>query len=384
VSFSILSNTRTRAIVIQVAVVGAVIAIITLMISTAMYNRSVTGVRTGFGFLGNEAGFAIGETLIDYSAASSYARALAVGTLNTLRVAVIGVILATSLGVAIGILRLSKNFFLKNITGIYVEVFRNLPILVQLLFWYSLTKFALPTPQGSLTPLPNVYLNNRGINLPMLVSDASFWTVAGTFLVGLVVLLVAWRRTVRRNGKLGRRGAWICIGIGALTVIASVAVADPATMHIDFPVRRGFNFQGGLKLSPEFAAMLIGLTIYTSAFIGEIVRAGILSVNKGQVEASVALGLTKLQTLRLVVLPQAFRLMIPPTTSQYLNLTKNSSLAVAIGYPDLVNVGNTVINQTGQSVEIILVFMGVYLSISLFISLFMNWYDRKMALTAAR
>jgi general L-amino acid transport system permease protein len=382
--YSLFSNAKTRAILIQVAVVGAVVAVLAIMLSTAMYNRSVTGVRTGFGFLHNEAGFAIGETLISYSAASSYGRALVVGTLNTLRVAIIGVILATLLGVVIGILRLSKNFFLKSVTGIYVELFRNLPVLVQLLFWYSLTKFALPAPQASLTPLPNVYLNNRGISLPMLVSDASFWAVAGTFLAGLVVLLVVWRRLVHQNGKLGRRGAWICGGIGALTIIVGILVADPATMQIEFPVKRGFNFQGGLKLSPEFAAMLIGLTIYTSAFIGEIVRAGILSVNKGQVEASVALGLTRLQTLRLVVLPQAFRLMIPPTTSQYLNLTKNSSLAVAIGYPDLVNVGNTVINQTGQSVEIILVFMGVYLSISLIISLFMNWYDRKMALTAAR
>lgn len=378
------NNVRTRGILIQVAVVAAVIAVFALMISTAMYNRSVTGVRTGFGFLANESGFAIGESLITYSAASSYGWALVVGILNTLRVAVAGIILATLLGVIIGILRLSKNFFLKNITGIYVEIFRNLPILVQLLFWYSLTKFVLPQPAASLNPIPHVYLNNRGMNVPVVISDANGWLVAAILLAGLVALIVTWRLITRRLGKLGRQGTWTCVGIVAVTLLAAGWTADPASMTIEIPVKKGFNFQGGLKLSPEFTAILVGLTIYTSAFIGEIVRAGILSVNKGQVEASAALGLSRLQTLRLVILPQAFRLMIPPTTSQYLNLTKNSSLAVAIGYPDLVNIGNTVINQTGQSVEIILVFMGVYLSISLTISLFMNWYDKKMALVAAR
>ena len=322
--------------------------------------------------------------MVDYSAESSYGRAIVVGVLNTLRVALTGIVLATVLGVLVGILRLSRNFILKTLTAAYVELFRNLPVLVQLFFWYGLIKFVLPHPRQAFNPFGDVFMSNRGLNLPMITSDASGWTVAAVFFGGVAVLIAVWRSIRARRGKLGHAGTTLCLGILAAVAAATITVADPASMSIDIPAKKGFNFVGGLTLSPEFTAMLIGLTIYTSAFIAEIVRAGILSISKGQVESSFALGLTKGQTLRLVILPQAFRVMIPPTTSQYLNLTKNSSLAVAIGYPDLVNVGNTTINQTGQSVEVIMLFMAVYLSISLAISLFMNWYNKKIALASGR
>ena len=378
------NNIKIRAILIQVLVVGVFVAVLVVMGLTMMQNRAATGTTTGFSFLGNEAGFAIGEAMIDYSVESSYGRAIAVGVLNTLRVALAGIVLATILGVLVGILRLSHNFILKTLTAAYVELFRNLPVLVQLFFWYGLIKFVMPHPRQALNPFGDVFLSNRGLNLPMIVSDANIWIVAAVFVGGLAVLIAVCRSIRARRGKLGRAGGAACLAILAAVVAAIVITADPASMSIEIPAKKGFNFVGGLTLSPEFTAMLVGLTIYTSAFIAEIVRAGILSVGKGQVEASFALGLTKGQTLRLVILPQAFRVMIPPTTSQYLNLTKNSSLAVAIGYPDLVNIGNTTINQTGQSVEVIMLFMAVYLSISLAISFFMNWYNKKIALVSGR
>lgn len=379
-----LNNLKVRAIVIQVLVVGAAVGVLTVMGLTMMANRAATGTTTGFAFLHYEAGFAIGETMIDYAVDSSYGRAIVVGVLNTLRVAFIGIVLATALGIVVGILRLSRNFILKTVTAAYVELFRNLPVLVQLFFWYGVIKFVLPHPRNAFNPFGSVFLSNRGINLPSVVSDANPWVVAAVFLAGMAVLVGVWRMILARRGKLGRDGGLVCLGIFAATVAVTIVCVEPASLAVSIPAKKGFNYVGGLTLSPEFTAMLVGLTIYTSAFIAEIVRAGILSVSKGQVEASVALGLSKSQTLRLVVLPQAFRVMIPPTTSQYLNLTKNSSLAVAIGYPDLVNVGNTTINQTGQSVEVILIFMAVYLSISLTISLFMNWYNKKIALASGR
>ena len=377
-----LNNIKMRAVIIQVMVVSAIIAVFVVMGLTMMENRAATGTTTGFGFLDDEAGFAIGETLVAYDLDSSYGRAIIVGILNTLRVAFAGIVLATILGIVVGVLRLSRNFFIRSLTAAYVEMFRNLPVLVQLFFWYGLIKFVLPHPRAAFNPFGKVYLSNRGMNLPMIVSDANFWAVAVAFLAGMAILIVVWRTLRARQGTFDRMVGLISLGIFIATVVVTVWIADPGSMAIEIPVKKGFNFVGGVTLSPEFTAMLLGLTIYTSSFIAEIVRAGILSVSKGQVEASFALGLSKMQTLRLVVLPQAFRVMIPPMTSQYLNLTKNSSLAVAIGYPDLVNVGNTTINQTGQSVEIIIVFMAVYLSISLAISFFMNWYNKKVALVS--
>ena len=283
-----------------------------------MANLEERRIASGFGFLGREAGFEIGESaFLRYGAADSYLRALLVGLTNTLAIAVVGIVFATFLGTFIGLARLSKNFILRTLSAGYIEFIRNVPLLVQLFFWYAVITEGMPGPREALSPLPGVFLSNRGIFFPTLSS---------------------------------------------------------------VPEIQGFNFVGGAAVSPEFAALLIGLTTYTAAFIAEIVRAGILAVDRGQGEAAHALGLSRGQTTRLVILPQALRVIIPPMTSQYLNLTKNSSLAVAIGYPDLVSIANTTMNQTGQAIEGIAIIMAVYLTISLSISAFMNWYNARVAL----
>ncbi|MSQ54028.1 MAG: ABC transporter permease subunit [Betaproteobacteria bacterium] len=286
-----------------------------------MTNLETRRIASGFGFLQREAGFEIGETtFLVFSAADSYLRALGVGLLNTFRVAAIGVVFATVFGTLIGLARLSPNWLLKKLSAAYIETLRNVPLIVQLFFWYAIISENLPGPREALNPLPGVFLSNRGMAFPLPGST---------------------------------------------------------------PVLEGFNFTGGMALTPEFAALLLGLVLYTAAFVAEIVRAGVLAVDRGQHEAAAALGLPRWRTTRLVILPQALRLIVPPMTSQYLNLTKNSSLAVAIGYPDLVSIANTTMNQTGQAIEGIAIIMAVYLSISLSISAFMNWYNRRIALRGA-
>jgi general L-amino acid transport system permease protein len=304
---------------------GALVAALALALGYLCYNTAqnleARRIASGFAFLWREAGFEIGETtFLSYTAADSYLRALAIGVANTFRAASFGIVFATALGMVLGLARLAPNWLLAKLAAAYVEVVRNVPLLVQLFFWYALISDNLPGPAAALNPLPGVYLSNRGIFFP-LPGDA--------------------------------------------------------------PVLSGFNFTGGASLTPEFAALLIGLVTYTAAFIAEIVRAGILSVPRGQIEAAYSLGLTRRAATRLVLLPQALRLMVPPMTGQFLNLTKNSSLAVAIGYPDLVSIANTTINQTGQAVEGIAIIMAVYLTISLSISAFMNWYNRRVALKGA-
>ena len=288
------------------------------LISNTAANLEARRIASGFGFLSREAGFEIGESLfLGYSAADTYWRALGVGLTNTLAVAAIGIVLSTLVGAAIGLARLARTALLRGLSGAYVEFVRNVPLLVQLFFWYALINEALPGPRQALHPLPGLFLTNRGIFFPI-----------------------------------------------------------PGSV----PELSGFNFVGGAALTPEFAALLIGLVTYTAAFIAEIVRAGILAIERGQLDAAAAIGLTRWQTTRLVVLPQALRVIVPPLTSQYLNLTKNSSLAVAIGYPDLVSIANTTINQTGQAIEGVAIIMAVYLTISLSISAFMNWYNARVAL----
>jgi general L-amino acid transport system permease protein len=287
------------------------------VISNTAANLEARRIASGFGFLAREAGFEIGESFfLRYSAADSYGRALIIGLSNTLAVAAIGIALASVLGGTLGLARLARTALLRALAAAYVEFVRNVPLLVQLFFWYALITEALPGPRQALQPLPGVFLSNRGIFFPL-----------------------------------------------------------PGSV----PELSGFNFAGGTALSPEFAALLIGLVMYTAAFIAEIVRAGILAIERGQLDAAYALGLTRWQVTRLVVLPQALRVIVPPLTSQYLNLTKNSSLAVAIGYPDLVSIANTTINQTGQAIEGVAIIMAVYLTVSLSISAFMNWYNARVA-----
>jgi general L-amino acid transport system permease protein len=310
-------SARGRRIAYQAAAIVAAIAVAWFLVSNTIDNLHERRIASGLGFLGREAGFEIGESaFLRYSASDSYLRALLVGLTNTLAVALIGIVLATVLGTFIGLARLSRNFLLKTLSAGYVEFIRNVPLLVQLFFWYAVITEGFPGPREALSPLPGVFLSNRGIYFP---------TFSGV------------------------------------------------------PELQGFNFAGGATLTPEFAALLIGLVTYTAAFIAEIVRAGILAVDRGQSEAAHALGLSRPQATRLIILPQALRVIVPPMTSQYLNLTKNSSLAVAIGYPDLVSIANTTMNQTGQAIEGIAIIMAVYLTISLSISAFMNWYNARVA-----
>jgi general L-amino acid transport system permease protein len=369
-----------RSVVYQVIALCAVGAVVWFLVQNTLHNLSVRNIASGFDFLNREAGFAIGETLIEYGPANDYRRALTVGLLNTLRVAVVGIIFATLLGTLIGIARLSKNWLIRKIASVYVEVMRNIPLLLQLFFWYAIISETMPGPRQALKPLPGVFISNRGVKIPWLQGDGLSWLLWGALLaIVLIIALSRWAR--KRQEKTGQIfPLWRVSTVLLLSVPVVVWLFSGTSLSIDVPELKGFNFVGGITLSPEFAALIIGLVIYTSAFIAEVVRSGIQSVNYGQWEAAGAIGLKNSLALRLVVLPQALRVIIPPMTSQYLNITKNSSLAVAIGYPDIVSVVNTTLNQTGQAIEGIMIIMGAYLTVSLSISVFMNWYNTRIAL----
>lgn len=338
-------------------------------------------IASGYSYLSNEASFAIGESLIDYSPTDNYARAFLVGLLNTLRVALIGIVLATILGTFLGLMRLSSNWLLSKLTLIYIDVFRNIPLILQLFFWYSILTAILPSPRQAFNPLPSVYLSNRGLFFPVFETHPAWSAVALAFLACIVLVIVLFFVKKYYQEKTGKLIPFLLPSLVIFLVIpVSVYVYWGAPTAMNTPTLSGFNFQGGMALTPEFSALLFSLVLYTAAFIAEIVRSGIQGVPKGQTETGLSLGLRHGQVTSLIILPQALRIIIPPLTSQYLNLTKNSSLAVAIGYPDLVNILNTTINQTGQAVENVLLMMSVYLSISLAIALFMNWYNRSIAL----
>jgi general L-amino acid transport system permease protein len=322
-------------------------------------------------------------SLLEFNEQSSYGKAFLVAVLNTLVVSVIGVLLATVMGFVIGIARLSTNFLVSRLATIYIEIIRNIPLLLQIFFWYFAVLRTLPGPKDSLTPFYGVYLNIRGLYLPKPIFEADFGAV-GLVLgvtISLAIILIALSRKKFRDTGRGFKNLWLINLSLILGVTGSAFFMSGSPISLDMPFLSGFNFQGGLTIIPELVALLFALSIYTAAFIAEIVRAGILAVSKGQSEAAQALGLTRSQTLRLVVVPQALRVIIPPLTSQYLNLTKNSSLAAAIAYPDLVLVfAGTVLMQTGQAVEVILMTMGVYLLISLIISGAMNWFNKRVAI----
>jgi len=344
-------------------------------------NLARQSIATGFGFLDKEASFEIGETIIPYSAADTYAHALLTGALNTIEVAFIGIVLTIILGTLVGISRLSSNWLVSRLAGAFIETMQNIPVLLQLFFWYAIFYEAFPSPRQALHPLPGVFLCNRGLIFAVPQQHPAHAAMAWAFLVALVAgwLLHRWARARQeRTGKLFpsvRVSLLLCL---ALPTLVWALFGAPTAM--DVPELQGFNFKGGITISPEFSALLFGLVLYTSAFVAEIVRAGIQSVGRGQVEAAMAIGLRPGQVQHLVVLPQALRVIIPPLTSQMLNLTKNSSLAVAIGFPDFVAVVNTTINQTGQAIEGVALIMVVFLFFSLSTSLFMNWYNKKMAL----
>jgi general L-amino acid transport system permease protein len=375
------SDPRFRAIVWQIVILGGVAAIAWYLIANTHQNLTARHIATGFGFLGRTAGIPIGESMISYNpAVDTYGRALVIGVLNTLKVAVIGIVLATILGTLIGIGRLSKNWLMSRLTAFYVETIRDLPLLLQLLFWYTILQ-GLPAPRNAMSIGGTVFLSNRGLKLPTLD-----WEFAHT--AALLALLAGaagtwlWNRHARlQQEATGIRPAVWPVAVALLVGLPLLVWAVlGAPWQWDVPALHGFNFLGGANISPEFFALLLGLVTYTAGYIAEIVRAGIQAVPWGQWEASGALGMKRGATLRNIVLPQALRVIIPPMTSQYLNLTKNSSLAVAIGYQDLVSIADTTLNQTGQAIEGIAVIMGVYLTISLSISLFMNWYNAHIAL----
>src|SRR5690242_1806223 len=375
------NNASVRGIFYQVALVAIVVAAGVFLVHNTLVNLNRQNIATGFGFLNREAGFGIGETLIPYSPADTYGRAFLVGLLNTLYVAALGIVLATVVGTIIGIARLSSNWLVSKLAQIYVETFRNIPLLLQLFFWWAMLRESAPAPRQAWQPVTGLFISNRGVNFPVPEADpAYFWMLLALIVGGLAAAAVK-RWAKRRQALTGAQFpvVWAAMGL-ILGLPLVVFLAAGAPLRLDWPELKGFNFGGGHSVSPEFAALLIGLTVYTAAFIAEIVRAGILAVSWGQNEAAQALGLRPVQTMRLVVLPQALRVIIPPMTSQYLNLTKNSSLAVAIGYPDLVSIANTTLNQTGQAVEGIAMIMAVYLVISLTISLLMNVYNRSVAL----
>jgi general L-amino acid transport system permease protein len=375
------SDPRFRAIFWQIVIVGIVALIVWYLVGNTNRNLAARHIATGFAFLGRIAGIPIGESLIPYNPAiDTFGTALIIGILNTLNVALIGVVLATILGTLVGIGRLSGNWLLAKITAVYVETLRDIPLLLQLLFWYALLE-GLPAPRQALHIGSFIFLCNRGIRMPTLVWEAADTWALIAFLVGVVGTWLWNRHAHQRQEATGHRPAvWpiaLLLLIG-LPLVVWAALGAPTA--VDMPVLRGFNFQGGGTISPEFFTLLVGLVLYTATYIAEIVRSGIQAVALGQWEAGGALGLSRGAVLRRIVLPQALRVIVPPMTSQYLNLAKNSSLAVYIGYQDVMSIANTTLNQTGQAIEGIAYIMAVYLTISLSISLFMNWYNARIAL----
>jgi general L-amino acid transport system permease protein len=371
-----------RGWVFQIVVVGLVGLLAWYLVSNTMENLARQKIASGFHFLEREAGFEIGDTMIEYSPASTYARAIWVGILNTLRVAVLGIILSTVLGTLIGVGRLSPNWLLSRICSWYVEAFRNVPLLLWLFLFYKLISEAFPGPRQAISMLWNsVFLSNRGVYFPVPMADPIHLWMGVAFLVGIAAAFFINRWAKKRQAITGQPFPIVSTALGIIIGLPLVVwLAGGAPSHMSWPELKGFNFVGGTVIQPEFTALLVGLVLYTSAFVAEIVRSGILALHKGQSEAAAALGLSRGQSMRLVLLPQALRVIVPPMTSQYLNITKNSSLAIAIGYPDLVASVNVTINQTGQAIENILIIMAAYLSVSLSISAFMNWYNKRIAL----
>lgn len=379
---NILYNPTFRSVVFQIIAVSALAFFIYTIVNNALTNLDSRGIATGFDFLNQEAGFGIGLTLIEYDETFSYGRTFVVGLLNTALVSFLGIILATVLGFAIGIARLSSNWLVSRFAAVYIEVFRNVPLLLQIFFWYFAVLQALPSPKQSISLGEAIFLNVRGLYFPAPVFESGSSVVLFTFVFGIVASIVINIWANNKQKLTGQQTPMLRIIFGlcvVLPIAAYFVMGSPISAQ--YPELKGFNFRGGISIIPELAALLLALSIYTASFIAEIVRSGINAVSHGQTEAAMSLGLPRAKTLKLVVIPQALRIIIPPLTSQYLNLTKNSSLAMAIGYPDLVSVfAGTTLNQTGQAIEIIAMTMGVYLTLSLLTSALMNIYNRKVAL----
>ena len=381
-TFALVYHPKVRSVGIQLALCALIAFLAYAAIQNAAENLTRAKVASGFKFWDSTAGFDINQTLIEYTHTSTYGRAFWVGLLNTLLVAGLGIVLATILGFAIGLARLSKNWLAARMAGVYVEVIRNLPLLLQLLFWYNAVLKALPERLDDSWLVFGGFLNRRGLFLPQPLAREGFGLVVIALLAGVAGTIAFRIWAGRRQARTGARAPVLWVAMASIIGLPVVVFAlSGFPLDFAYPEKGRFNVRGGIEILPEFIALLIGLVTYTAAFIAEVVRAGILAVQRGQTEAAYAVGLRPGPTLRLVIVPQAMRVIIPPLTSQYLNLTKNSSLAVAVGYPDLVQIfTGTVLNQTGQAVEVVALTMAVYLTISLTTSLIMNFYNWRIAL----
>jgi general L-amino acid transport system permease protein len=372
---------KKRAIIFQIAVFAMVGLLAYYLVSNTLLNLKKQSIATGFGFLHQESSFEIGESLIPYSAANSYFRALLVGAINTLKVSFIGIVITIILGTIIGLARLSSNWLVSKLASIYIEVMQDIPILLQLFFWYAIFYETFPGPHQALSPINGLFLCNRGVAFTVPAANPAHKYMFLSLILACVVVYVIRRWAKKRQDETGKIFPVFSISIVLIIGIPLVTwLFFGAPTKMDIPKLVGFNFTGGITVSPEFIAILLGLILYTAAFVAEAVRAGIQSVSKGQREAAMAIGLRPTFVLNLVILPQALRVIIPPLTSQMLNLTKNSSLAVAIGYPDFVSVANTTIFQTGQAIEGVALIMALYLIFSLSTSAFMNWYNKRVTL----
>ncbi len=379
---SLLYRPAFRAAIFQILLVLGILFVGYSLFQNTLHNLEQRGISTGFDFLSYSAGFGILQTLIEYDETHTYGRTFLVGLLNTALVAGLGIFFATIIGFVMGVARLSKNWLISRLAAVYIETFRNIPLLLQIMFWYFAVLGPLPGPKQSLAVGEALFLNKRGLYLPAPVFESGFGAVFGAIIVAIIAIFFVARWAHKRQENTGQQFHTVYASIGILFGLPLlVFLLMGAPLSWDYPALQRFNFSGGMVVIPELAALLIALSVYTAAFIAEAVRSGILAVSHGQSEAAHALGLRQGATLRLVVIPQALRVIIPQLTSQYLNLTKNSSLATAVGYPDLVAVfAGTTLNQTGQAVEVIAMTMSLYLTLSISISLFMNWYNKRIQL----
>ncbi|OCH16582.1 amino acid ABC transporter permease [Aliivibrio sp. 1S165] len=375
-------NPTFRAILFQVIAVATLVFFFYSIVNNALSNLESRGIATGLAFLDQEAGFGIGLSLVEYDETHTYGRTFVVGLLNTALVSVLGILFATLLGFTVGIARLSSNWLVSRCAAVYIETFRNIPLLLQIFFWYFAVLQALPSPRQSLSLGDSIFLNVRGLFFPGPIFEQGSNLIGMAVVLAIVFIIFLSRWAHNKQTLTGqqtpvlRYSVMLLVGLPTLSYFIS-----GMPVSIEYPELKGFNFRGGISIIPELAALVVALSVYTASFIAEIVRSGINAVSHGQTEAAMALGLPRNKTLKLVVIPQAMRIIIPPLTSQYLNLTKNSSLAMAIGYPDLVSVfAGTTLNQTGQAIEIITMTMAVYLTLSLLTSFLMNIYNSKVAL----
>lgn len=380
---AVFDNRRFRSWGGQILLLGGFAALLLWLVMNTVTNLDARGIRVGFDFLWRRANFPISESVLPYDPSDTFLWAYVTGVGNTLAISVLAIFLSTALGLLVGLARRSKHPLTSGVAGVFVTTMRNMPLIVHLLFWYALATTALPAPREAYNPLPGVFLSLRGFYTPALDLDAMAW-----LMIGLVILVTlgAWRL---RHLMMGT-GRWhdrhpvlALLALTAAVALGAALLLQPGAV-VSLPEMRGFNFTGGLRLSPEFAALMLGLVIYTSAFIGEIIRGGIDAVSIGQWEAGRAIGLSERHTLTKIIIPQALRIIIPPMTSQYLSTVKNTTLALAVGYPELGLVVGTVINQTGQAIESIGLLLGIFLTISIAVSLFMNWYNAHVALVEAR